>query len=518
MPQGKEQNHIADIIANNPNLLELFDVLHCGIALHTPDGIYHYANRAYRGMFGMSGEEPIGRHVRDYFDTAEQGVMLAIKSKVEVMGTTAAKDGVYGVAYRIPLLNARGELQGVLAEVVTAGYDRKNIAEMMKLIQELQKKTYYYEWETRHQSRELHSFERIIGESAPMRKLKALGARFASGRQPVLISGESGTGKDLVAQALHMASERARQPFVAVNCAALPHELIESELFGYGPGAFSGSRSGGMKGKFEQAEAGTIFLDEIGELPLGMQSKLLRVLESGEIQKLGTAGMVYVDFRLIAATNRNLEQMVAEGRFREDLFHRLGVLELSVPPLRSHADDIPHLIRFLEEMIGFKQATPWRCPGRLWPFSMPTPGPATSGSYETFSPLCSMPSKSTRCSSRSGICRSVSWPVSLPKKTRGINRYSRLSVRPCRRSSKMRSARPSWPPCTARARTGRLPPANCRSPGATCTSAWTPWAFPGVEHRPCFSLLQKGFGRIFLSARYFFGLFRTSRMLRPPRP
>lgn len=289
MPQGKEQNHIADIIANNPNLLELFDVLHCGIALHTPDGIYHYANRAYRGMFGMSGEEPIGRHVRDYFDTAEQGVMLAIKSKVEVMGTTAAKDGVYGVAYRIPLLNARGELQGVLAEVVTAGYDRKNIAEMMKLIQELQKKTYYYEWETRHQSRELHSFERIIGESAPMRKLKALGARFASGRQPVLISGESGTGKDLVAQALHMASERARQPFVAVNCAALPHELIESELFGYGPGAFSGSRSGGMKGKFEQAEAGTIFLDEIGELPLGMQSKLLRVLESGEIQKLGTA-------------------------------------------------------------------------------------------------------------------------------------------------------------------------------------------------------------------------------------
>ncbi|MFR8056215.1 MAG: sigma-54 interaction domain-containing protein [Bilophila wadsworthia] len=357
MARKTQRSHVSEIIENNPNLLELFEILHCGIALHTPDGIYHYANKAYRNMFGMAGNEPIGRHVRDYFDTAEQGVMLAIKTKKEVMGTTAAKDGVYGVAYRIPLLNAGGDLQGVLAEVVTAGYDRKNVAELMKLIQDLQKKTYYYEWETRNQPKELHSFERIVGESIPMRKLKAMGVRFATGRQPVLIFGESGTGKELVAQALHRASERAQKPFVAVNCAALPQELIESELFGYGPGAFSGSKSGGMKGKFEQAEAGTVFLDEIGELPLHMQSKLLRVLESGEIQKLGSSGTTYVDFRLIAATNRNLEQMVADGTFREDLFHRLSVLELHIPPLRNHAEDIPHLIRcFLEEMIGFKQA------------------------------------------------------------------------------------------------------------------------------------------------------------------
>lgn len=357
MTRPEQPSHLSDIIDNNPHLWELFEVLHCGIALHTPDGIYHYANKAYRNMFGMSGDEPIGRHVRDYFDTAEQGVMLAIKTKAEVMGTTAAKDGVYGVAYRIPLLNGHGDLRGVLAEVVTAGYDRKNVAKLMKLIQDLQKKTYYYEWETRNQTRELYSFERIIGESILMRKLKATGVRFASGRQPVLISGESGTGKELLAQALHMASERADKAFVAVNCAALPHELIESELFGYGPGAFSGSKSGGMKGKFEQAEGGTIFLDEIGEIPLTMQSKLLRVLESGEIQKLGSSGTVRVDFRLLAATNRNLERMVAEGAFREDLFHRLGVLELPIPPLRSHAEDIPHLIRcFLEEMIGFQRA------------------------------------------------------------------------------------------------------------------------------------------------------------------
>ncbi len=357
MPKKDEQNYIAAIIEKNPNLPELFELLHCGIALHAPDGVYHYANKAYRNMFGMTGNEPVKRHVRDYFDTAEQGVMLALKTKKEVMGTTVAKDGVHGVAYRIPLLSEAGELQGLIAEVITAGYDRQNVANLMKIIQELQKKTYYYEWETRSRPGVLHTFDRIIGESVPMRKMKAAGARFATGTQPVLVTGESGTGKELVAQSLHMAGERAGKPFIAVNCAALPQELIESELFGYGPGAFSGSRSGGMKGKFELADTGTIFLDEIGELPLAMQSKLLRVLERGEIQKLGHSGTVYVDFRLVAATNRNLEQMVAAGSFREDLFHRLNVLELHIPSLRNHPEDIPHLvINFLEEILGFKQA------------------------------------------------------------------------------------------------------------------------------------------------------------------
>lgn len=283
--------------------------------------------------------------------------MLAIKTKKEVMGTTAAKDGVYGVAYRIPLLNAGGDLQGVLAEVVTAGYDRKNVAELMKLIQDLQKKTYYYEWETRNQPKELHSFERIVGESIPMRKLKAMGVRFATAGSPYSFSGKAGPARSLSLRPAQGKRTGAETVCGRPIAPALPQELIESELFGYGPGAFSGSKSGGMKGKFEQAEAGTVFLDEIGELPLHMQSKLLRVLESGEIQKLGSSGTTYVDFRLIAATNRNLEQMVADGTFREDLFHRLSVLELHIPPLRNHAEDIPHLIRcFLEEMIGFKQA------------------------------------------------------------------------------------------------------------------------------------------------------------------
>jgi transcriptional regulator with PAS, ATPase and Fis domain len=154
-----------------------------------------------------------------------------------------------------------------------------------------------------------------------------------------------------------MASERAFKPFVAVNCASLPHELIESELFGYAPGAFSGSNPRGMIGKFELADTGTIFLDEIGELPLSAQSKLLRALENGEIQKLGHSGTVYVNCRLIAATNKNLEQMVHDGVFRKDLFHRLNVLELAVPPLRKRLDDIPLLVdSHLKQLLGFKKA------------------------------------------------------------------------------------------------------------------------------------------------------------------
>ena len=163
----------------------------------------------------------------------------------------------------------------------------------------------------------------------------------------ICLWGESGSGKELVAQALHMASLRADHPFVTVNCAALPPELIESELFGYDAGAFTGARADGLIGKFEMANGGTIFLDEIGELPLSIQVKLLRVLESGEIQKIAHRGRLYSDFRLIGATNRTLPQMVREGKFREDLYHRLNVFEIYIPPLRERLEDLPLLMRYL---------------------------------------------------------------------------------------------------------------------------------------------------------------------------
>jgi transcriptional regulator with PAS, ATPase and Fis domain len=161
---------------------------------------------------------------------------------------------------------------------------------------------------------------------------------------PILVAGESGTGKGVFARALHLASQRAAKPFVAINCASIPESLIESELFGYKAGAFTGASRHGSMGKIVQADGGTLFLDEIGELPLGLQSKLLRVLQDGSFERLGSAQVIRVDVRLIAATNRNLERAVAEGRFREDLFYRLNVFPVLVPPLRERTGDIPALV------------------------------------------------------------------------------------------------------------------------------------------------------------------------------
>src|SRR4029077_10536368 len=201
------------------------------------------------------------------------------------------------------------------------------------------------------------SFEKIepwnrllVGESQPMRELRAI-IRLAGPRQStVLITGETGTGKERVAQAIHLASRRSGAPLVAVNCGALPEHLIEAELFGHTKGAFTGA-VGARMGRFEQAHRGTMFLDEVGETPLVLQPKLLRVLQERELQRVGSSETVKVDARIIAASNINLEQAVAQRRFREDLYYRLNVIPIRVPTLRERRSDIPMLAaHFIEEV------------------------------------------------------------------------------------------------------------------------------------------------------------------------
>jgi transcriptional regulator of aroF, aroG, tyrA and aromatic amino acid transport len=191
--------------------------------------------------------------------------------------------------------------------------------------------------------------EKIIGESAPMRALKERAARVASVDAPLLILGETGTGKELVAHACHYASTRRKAPFLALNCAALPESLAESELFGYAPGAFTGAQRGGKPGLLELANHGTVFLDEIGEMSLYLQAKLLRFLNDGSFRRVGGDRELKVNVRIISATHRALDKMVAEGSFREDLFYRLNVLSLRVPPLRERRDDIPLLVQQFAE-------------------------------------------------------------------------------------------------------------------------------------------------------------------------
>jgi DNA-binding NtrC family response regulator len=192
-------------------------------------------------------------------------------------------------------------------------------------------------------------FDQMVGESEPMQRVYSLVEMVANSDVTVLLTGESGTGKELIARAIHHKSPRADGPFITLNCGALPDNLFESELFGYEKGAFTGAMANKM-GRFELADGGTLLLDEVGELSLKSQVDFLRVLETKEFRRLGGTKLLKVDTRIIAATNRNLEEAVKQGDFREDLFYRLNVVPIRLPPLRDRADDIPLLVdRFLEE-------------------------------------------------------------------------------------------------------------------------------------------------------------------------
>ena len=191
-----------------------------------------------------------------------------------------------------------------------------------------------------------YHFNDIIHESPEIDYVIEKAKKFASVSSNILIEGETGTGKELFAQSIHNASTRCNGPFVAVNCAALPENLLESELFGYEPGAFSGASKNGKAGLFELAHKGTIFLDEIGEIPTALQAKLLRVLQEKEIRRIGSSRLQPVDVRVISATNINIEEKIREGRFRADLYYRLNLLDITIPPLRERSGDIQEMVDF----------------------------------------------------------------------------------------------------------------------------------------------------------------------------
>ena len=198
-----------------------------------------------------------------------------------------------------------------------------------------------------HSNNLWYSFDDIIGVSKQMEELRSKGRAFALSDSTVLILGETGTGKELLAQALHSASQKKDKPFIPVNCAAIPNDLLESELFGYEEGSFTGAKKGGKPGRFEIASGGTIFLDEIGDMPLFLQAKLLRVLQERKLERVGGIKQIPIDIRVIAATHKDLEELVKEDKFRSDLYYRLNVLPLQLPPLRERKDDIYILLEHL---------------------------------------------------------------------------------------------------------------------------------------------------------------------------
>src|SRR5699024_6485173 len=215
-----------------------------------------------------------------------------------------------------------------------------------------------------HQQRKMITLDQIIGSSKSTSTTKHLAREVAKTDVPVLITGETGTGKELYAQSIHHLSPFSSGPFISVNCSAIPEHLFESEMFGYEDGAFTGARKGGKQGKIELAQNGTLFLDEVGEMPLHMQTKLLRVLQEKKFERVGGIQPYDVHTRIIAATNRDLNEMVEEGTFREDLYYRINVIELHIQPLRQRIEDIPQLLsHYLHDLcqkydVPTKKVTP----------------------------------------------------------------------------------------------------------------------------------------------------------------
>lgn len=259
-------------------------------------------------------------------------------------------NGIKYIVHRIPIVE-EGKVIGAIGKVVFRQLNE--VSELFKKLQKAENKANFYHQQYQQAETAKFTWDHILSVDPWMEKLKKSGAKAAKGRSTVLIRGESGTGKELFAHAIHNSSARSTGKFIVVNCAAIPEDLLESEFFGYEDGAFTGARPKGKLGKFDLANGGTLFLDEIGDMSLGLQAKLLRVLQEREFYRVGGTVKIKVDVRIIAATNRNLEEMVKDGFFREDLYYRLNVISLNVPPLRNRPYDIDHL--FGQFMIEFNQ-------------------------------------------------------------------------------------------------------------------------------------------------------------------
>jgi transcriptional regulator with PAS, ATPase and Fis domain len=310
-----------------------------GVLITDPDGYIIFFSDTYGKFLGMDPKAQIGKHTTDVIENSRMHIVA--KTGIPEINHPHQIMGRNQIVQRIPIFTD-GKLSAVFGQVMFE--DIKDVQILADKLNILESKVQLYEKELANLRASKYSCRNIVGESSVMQELRKMGQRAAKVNSPVLLVGESGTGKELFAHAIHRASERHKLPFIRLNCAAIPKDLLEAELFGYEPGAFTGAGNRGKPGKFELAHQGTIFLDEISELPLALQVKLLRVLQERTFERVGASKPITVQVRLIAATNRDLERAVAEGEFRGDLYYRLKVVPIHIPPLRERREDIPLLV------------------------------------------------------------------------------------------------------------------------------------------------------------------------------
>lgn len=312
------------------------------------EGIILYINAAYCEFIGTTAEQAIHRPAQEVIENSRMHIVARTGKKE--LAAIQSINGSEMIANRYPLL-IEGELVGALGTVMFRNPEewRMYKTKIQHLVEELK----YYKTKVDKDSKSKYHFNDLIGDSPIFLAAKKLAMRISGSNSSVLLIGESGTGKELFAHSIHQNSMRASLPFVVINCTSIPEHLLESELFGYEEGAFTGAKKGGKQGQFELANNGTLFLDEIGDMPLSMQSKLLRVLQEKEIQRIGGQKAIPVDVRIIAATHRDLEKMVEEGKFRQDLYYRLNVIKIDIPPLRERKEDIALIsINLLKKLEG----------------------------------------------------------------------------------------------------------------------------------------------------------------------
>ncbi|MFJ1254887.1 sigma-54 interaction domain-containing protein [Cupriavidus sp. CuC1] len=313
-----------------------------------------YMSPVHEKFFGLKHGEAIGRHVTSVIENTKlQEVVATGKGQVAQL---QEMHGVTRVVSRLPIFDRNKRVVAAIGQVMFKGPEaiRELTVELAKVKQELD----FYRRELSGIRNRSYGLDQIVGSSDAVRRLKENILRVAPLDVPVLLAGESGTGKEMVAHAIHMLSPRSDKPLVLVNSAAMPPNLVESELFGYEPGAFTGADRKGRKGKFEAADTGTLFLDEIGDMPIDMQVKLLRVLQDGQFERVGGDRARHSDFRLISASNRDFKAMIANSSFRLDLFYRISAVTLRLPALRDRLEDIPELAETFLEAFALRHGAP----------------------------------------------------------------------------------------------------------------------------------------------------------------
>ncbi len=318
------------------------DAISDGIFLADGAGVVIAINHGYTEITGLAEEEVVGKHLADLNDKGyfSKSVTLSVIEKREKVSalSTITRNNKKVLITGNPFFNAQGDV----IQVLTVMRDLTELIRTQEKLEHLEKESEKYLHELNY-LRSQQWQQGLIGESTDMAKLKELISYVAKTDTTILITGETGTGKELVAKEIHDQSMRKDAPYIKVNCAAIPESLLESELFGYEKGAFTGAQNKEKIGLFELAEGGTLLLDEIGEMPIQLQSKLLRVLQERELRRIGATKSIRLNVRVIASTNQNLKESIHTGQFREDLYYRLNVVPIAVPPLRERRDDVSRL-------------------------------------------------------------------------------------------------------------------------------------------------------------------------------